>query len=489
MSKSVRPHHFLKRLPGAGKTSAAIVALVVVVSGVAMAIAQHLTGQWHGSGGDLNGLMIMFSMVTGVAVAVTAVLSVAIGRRVGNRLGNDLAVFAEAANRIEQGVLRGDAMERAAQGGKIIKSLSAMESRLHGILSNAKRVASEIQLGTAEISTGNNGLSNRTVQQGNSLERTARSVSELTRSVQQSAENSTRANELAKNASDQAQKGGEAVHEAIEAMNAIEVSSKQVFSIIGVIDDIAFQTNLLALNASVEAARAGDQGRGFAVVANEVRTLAGRSASAAHQIKELIEDSSQKVNSGTHLVRRFGESLEDIVRQVGETTQLVGQICEASQNQATEISDINESLLDMDASTQQNAALVEEAAATSELMSHQARDLSEMLSYFKIDDAPSTVNKADANRKSVVSPAPVAASTPSRHAPGPVRAPSAPARSPVPGPATSASTPPSKPVNPGRDGGAMTPAASASPKSAPPPATGSSLEFEMDGDDGGWVEF
>ncbi|MEZ5661329.1 MAG: methyl-accepting chemotaxis protein [Burkholderiaceae bacterium] len=266
-----------------------------------------------------------------------------------------------------------------------LRALSTMENRLHEVLLGAKRTSIQVSSGTAEIAAGNQGLSARTEEQASALQETAAATEEITSTVRQNAEHSTQANQLAQSASQQAAHGGEVVGEAVQAMTAIDASSERISNIISVIDEIAFQTNLLALNASVEAARAGEQGRGFAVVANEVRTLAGRSAKAAQEIRSLIQESVEQVKAGTMLVRRSGEALEAIVAEVSRTGELVDDICQASQEQAAGIDQINAALADMDANTQQNAALVEEAAATAQAMHELAARLGELLAYFKLE--------------------------------------------------------------------------------------------------------
>ena len=205
----------------------------------------------------------------------------------------------------------------------------------------------------------------------------------MTSTVRQNAENAKRADRLAAEATEHAQKGGHVVQNAVEAMNAITASSKKIADIISVIDEIAFQTNLLALNAAVEAARAGEQGRGFAVVAAEVRNLAGRSATAAKEIKDLIEDSVDKVDEGSKLVDESGQTLSEIMTSVKHVSDIIAEISAASQEQSDGIEQVNTAVSQMDTMTQQNAALVEEAAAASMSMGDQARSLSELVSYFR----------------------------------------------------------------------------------------------------------
>ncbi len=247
--------------------------------------------------------------------------------------------------------------------------------RLAKVVAEVKAAGAEIQQSAEEISTGNSGLSARVEEQAASLEETTSSMGRMTETVRENAENARQANELALIATDHAERGGKIMSDAVQAMRVINESSRKIADIIGVIDEIAFQTNLLALNAAVEAARAGEQGRGFAVVASEVRSLAGRSAAAAKEIKALIQDSVAKVGDGARLVEESGKSLTDIVASVKKVTDIVGEISSASADQAAGIEQVGRAIASMDESTQQNASLVEEAAAASESIVQQVRAL------------------------------------------------------------------------------------------------------------------
>lgn len=254
--------------------------------------------------------------------------------------------------------------------------------KLISVVTDITNSSNRVKSAAGEISSGNSNLSQRTEQQAASLEETSSAMEEITATVQQNAENSIQANTLARGARETAENGGSVVGRAVDAMQAISDSSNKITDIIGVIDEIAFQTNLLALNAAVEAARAGDQGRGFAVVADEVRSLAGRSATAAKEIKDLIKDSSEKVNEGSELVNRSGETLGEIVTAVKKVNDIVAEIATASDEQSTGLAEINKAITEMDSMTQQNAALVEEAAAASESMNDQAENLDNLISFF-----------------------------------------------------------------------------------------------------------
>ena len=244
--------------------------------------------------------------------------------------------------------------------------------------------ALEVSTGAEEISSGSANLSQRTEEQAASLEETASSMEQMTSTVRSNAENAGEANQLALAARMQAEKGGAVVATAVGAMQELHASSKRISKIIGVIDEIAFQTNLLALNAAVEAARAGEQGRGFAVVASEVRNLAGRSATAAKEIKTLIRDSVAKFDGGAKLVEQSGVALADIVVSVKRVSDIVAEISAASQQQSSGIEQVNRAITQMDEVTQQNAALVEQTAAAAQSLMEQAQKLTDDMGKFNV---------------------------------------------------------------------------------------------------------
>ena len=269
--------------------------------------------------------------------------------------------------------------------------ISRLYNSLHDLQLKLTEVIRSIRVGTSEVSTaseqvaqGNANLSQRTQEQASSLEEVASSMEEMTGTVSQNADNAQQANQLAIGAREQADAGGVVVSRAMAAMSEINKSSKKIADIIGVIDEIAFQTNLLALNAAVEAARAGEQGRGFAVVASEVRNLDGRSATAAKEIKALIQDSVAKTQDGTKLVDESGHALSEIVQSVKKVSDIVAEIAAASREQSEGINQVNKALLQMDDMTQQNAALVEQAAAAAEAIDAQSQELEHQVQFFNI---------------------------------------------------------------------------------------------------------
>jgi len=268
---------------------------------------------------------------------------------------------------------------------RLKQDANASINKLTGIMAEVQTSTDSVQQGLNEISDGNASLSQRTEQQAASLEQTAAAMEQMTATVDQNADNAHHANDLAAQARNQAEQGQSVVGRAVAAMTEINQSSRKVVDIIGVIDEIAFQTNLLALNASVEAARAGEQGRGFAVVAGEVRNLAQRSATAAKEIKELIEDSADKVEEGAQLVNESGDTLNEIVNSAKKVSDIVAEIASASQEQSDGIGQVNKAITQMDTMTQQNAALVEEATAASELMSEQASHMRELIAFFVLN--------------------------------------------------------------------------------------------------------
>ncbi|MGK5051720.1 methyl-accepting chemotaxis protein [Janthinobacterium sp. RB2P8] len=276
--------------------------------------------------------------------------------------------------------------------GQLLLALKDMNTSLLNIVGEVRSGTDSIATSSTQIAAGNQDLSSRTEEQAGSLEETASSMEELTSTVKQNADNARQANQLAASAAQVAVKGGAVVAQVVGTMESINTSSNKIVDIISVIDGIAFQTNILALNAAVEAARAGEQGRGFAVVASEVRNLAQRSASAAKEIKTLIGASVEQVNAGSMLVAQAGSTMNDIVDSVQRVSDIITEITAASSEQSVGIDEINRAIGQMDAVTQQNAALVEESAAAAESMQHQAHNLAQVVSVFKLNGQQATVS-------------------------------------------------------------------------------------------------
>jgi methyl-accepting chemotaxis protein len=272
------------------------------------------------------------------------------------------------------------------ESGQLLAGLLEMRNKLANVVGLVRACADNISTGANEIAAGNSDLSQRTETQASSLEQTAASMEELSSTVRDNADSARKANQMAESASAAAEKGGVVVGQVVATMGEISASSRRISDIIGVIDGIAFQTNILALNAAVEAARAGEQGRGFAVVASEVRTLAGRSAEAAKEIKKLINTNVERIETGGRLVGAAGESMTDIVTQVKKVAELIGEISFSAHEQTNGIAQINQAITQLDNVTQQNAALVEEAAAAAENLNQQAARMVDVVSVFKLED-------------------------------------------------------------------------------------------------------
>jgi methyl-accepting chemotaxis protein len=319
-----------------------------------------------------------------LAVIVCTLAGFAITRSILRQLGGEPVYAAKIAGQIASGDLSGDIETSSNDSASLLVEMKVMRDSLVNIVSQVRMGTDTIATASSEIAAGNLDLSSRTAMQSGALEKTASSMEELTATVKQNADNARQANQLAVSASEVAKKGGEVVGEVVHTMGSIHESAKKIVDIISVIDGIAFQTNILALNAAVEAARAGEQGRGFAVVAAEVRNLAQRSANAAKEIKSLIGDSVEKVNSGTKLVDQAGATMNEVVASVKRVTDIIGEIADASREQTSGIEQVNEAILDMESVTQQNAALVEEAASAAQSLQTQASELANVVTLFKL---------------------------------------------------------------------------------------------------------
>jgi methyl-accepting chemotaxis protein len=344
----------------------------------ARAAAEEATELYHTS------RTMMLVLVLGSAASGLG-LGVLITRSLTRQLGGEPAYAGEIAGLIAAGDLTVEVALRDDDRSSLLFAMKTMRDSLAQIVGEVRNGTDAIASASSQIATGNMDLSTRTEEQASALEETASSMEELTSTVQQNADNARQANGLAGTASEVAERGGMVVSQVVDTMAAINDSSKKIVDIIGVIDGIAFQTNILALNAAVEAARAGEQGRGFAVVASEVRTLAQRSASAAKEIKQLIDDSVSKVDAGAKLVDNAGTTMDEVVASVRRVTDIMGEISSASLEQTSGIEQINMAITQMDQVTQQNASLVEEAAAAAESLQGQASKLAKLVSVFKVD--------------------------------------------------------------------------------------------------------
>lgn len=327
--------------------------------------------------------VMMLALGSLVALIVGVGMTLVITRVLVRSLGGEPGYAASIANQIAAGDLTVEVDVKAGGTTSLLYAMRQMRDSLTKIVSEVRVATESISNGSSEIAAGNINLSTRTEQQAGALEETASSMEELTSTVRQNAENAQQANSMARSAALIAEKGGVVVSEVVSTMGAIDESARKIADIIGVIDGIAFQTNILALNAAVEAARAGEQGRGFAVVASEVRNLAHRSAAAAKEIKGLIQDSVDKVGSGSMLVDQAGITMNEVVESVRRVTDLISEIAAASDEQRSGIEQVNEAIVQMDEVTQQNAALVEEASAAAAAMQQQASDMAQLVSIFK----------------------------------------------------------------------------------------------------------
>ena len=435
-------------------------------------------------------IALMIGLITaGIALAVVMVIVIRFALRglIVQPLESAVAHF----ERIAEGDLTAPVQAAGDNEiGRLFGGIRRMQDAVTTMVQAVHRGAESVDVGAREISTGNTDLSQRTEEQAASLQETASSMEQLTGTVRQNAENARQASQLAVNASDIATQGGEVVGQVVSTMQDIATSSGKVVDIIGTIEGIAFQTNILALNAAVEAARAGEQGRGFAVVAGEVRSLAQRSATAAKEIKQLIGDSADKVQSGSELVARAGTTMDEIVQAVRRVTDIMGEISAASEEQSTGIEQVNRAVGQMDAVTQQNAALVEQAAAAAASLEEQTRQMKSVVSGWRviggIAHTPAKPARAarPAQHAHASAPAPAAARAPAKRAAAAIEpkasaAHAAPAASGyAPRLAKSAAADAAKPAAPAAKPALVRPALAGEPKPAPAAAGASDDDWE-----------
>ena len=320
-----------------------------------------------------------------LALALAAAAALLITRNLTRALGAEPADLCDAVSGVAAGNLTQKLQVRSGDEFSVLAAVARMQTSLTRVVSVVRHGAEGVSTSSAEIASGNQDLSSRTEHQASALEQTAASMEQLNSTVKQNADHARQANQLAQSASTVAAQGGQVVSQVVETMKGINDSSRKIADIIGVIDGIAFQTNILALNAAVEAARAGEQGRGFAVVASEVRSLAGRSADAAREIKSLISASVERVEQGTAQVDQAGVTMTEVVSSIRRVTDIVGEISNASDEQSLGVAQVGEAIAQMDRVTQQNAALVEQMAAAAASLKSQAEELVQGVSAFQLD--------------------------------------------------------------------------------------------------------
>ena len=354
-------------------------------------------------------------LLAGIGIGLSGIIWLVV-RNIEKSIGGEPEQAAEIARQIASGDLAMTVATQAGDQSSLLFAMKSMRDSLAKVVGEVRSGTDTIATASSQIAAGNHDLSSRTEEQASSLEETAASMEELTSTVKQNADNARQANQLAVTASGVAVRGGSSVAEVMGTMSAINASSRKIVDIIGVIDGIAFQTNILALNAAVEAARAGEQGRGFAVVAAEVRNLAQRSATAAKEIKGLIDDSVGKVEQGSKQVAEAGKTMDEIVDSVKRVTDIMAEITAASQEQTAGIEQINQAITQMDQVTQQNAALVEEAAAAASSLQEQASGLSQAVSAFRLEGEQAGAAYAAAPQRTA---------SPGRHASSPMQPPRA----------------------------------------------------------------
>ena len=348
-------------------------------------LADHQEELMNAAAREADELVKFSRMEIVVLTLLAAVAAVAFAWWVARSITRPLQVSVQVSEAVSQGDLgsRISATTRD-ETGQLMGALERMNAQLVDIVTQVRDSSESIATGTGQLASGNADLSQRTEEQASNLEETAATMEQLTATVKQNAETARAATQMATGAMDVATRGGEVVGQVVQTMDRISEASRRIADIIGVIDGIAFQTNILALNAAVEAARAGEQGRGFAVVAGEVRLLAQRSAEAAQEIKSLINASVETVDTGSHLVADAGRTMDDVVQQVRQVHTLIGEISAASREQSEGIDQVGDAVMQLDQVTQQNAALVEEAASAADSLQQQAQRLTSLVATFKL---------------------------------------------------------------------------------------------------------
>ena len=419
---------------------------------------------------DTSKLMLVIAVLSGVLGALVAFV---LTRSITRQLGGEPEYASAIAHEIAEGNLAVQVQLRPGDTTSLLATMQMMRDSLGEVVARVRQGSEAVATASAQIAQGNQDLSGRTESQASALEETAASMEELGSTVQQNAENARQANQLAQSASTVAVQGGEVVAQVVETMEGINTAAKKIADIIGVIDGIAFQTNILALNAAVEAARAGEQGRGFAVVASEVRSLAGRSAEAAKEIKLLITDSVQRVEQGGVLVHQAGTTMQDVVSSIRRVTDIMGEISAASTEQSAGVRQVGEAVQQMDQVTQQNAALVEEMSAAATSLNQQAQDLVQSVAVFQLAQGARQFGFTATHSSSAAAPA---AKTPTAPAPA-LRGAPTPTPTPTPAPRPKATPAPQRSAT----------AAASAPKALSSPSTPTASRAEPSNDD--WESF